>query len=241
MCSSELSYSEVEELVTPHENTIKIVDDWLTSHGVDPQKDVERNSAGDWLTVKLPLSRVEKMLSTKYHIYKRVQTEELVVRTLSYSLPRGLHDHIDLIQPTTMFDRMRRMDSTIKSVEQGASINDISEFPFVLGPAGQNISASCNRTITPTCLMQLYRTEGFVPSAANKGNRIGVTGFLEQVRTVSQSLLSLHDFLQFVNFADLQVNNRKTICFTLIDAFSLCRRRPSSPCFDRTLWGRTSP
>ena len=52
----------------------------------------------------------------------------------------------------------------------------------VIGPAGQNISASCNTTITPTCLMQLYRTNGYIPQAADKGNRIGITGFLEQVR-----------------------------------------------------------
>ena len=54
-------------------------------------------------------------------------------------------------------------------------------------PGGITVDASCNTTITPTCLKQLYNAVGFTPSASN-GNQIAVTGYLEQ----------------FANFADLQ-------------------------------------
>lgn len=125
------------------------------------------------------------MLSAKYFTYKHTETNDLAVRTLSYRLPADLHDHIDLIQPTTMFDNMREMRATFhinEEAEDSASDSeDMALGSFVQGPAGQNISASCNTTVTPTCLMQLYRTEGYVPQAAKKGNRIGINGFLEQV------------------------------------------------------------
>lgn len=156
------------------------MDSWLSSHGVDVKTEVSRNSAGDWISVRLPLSRVEMMLDTKYHIYRHKRSGEEIVRTTTYSLPRSLHSHIDLIQPTTMFDNMRNMHATFH--EDLPITSDIhSGLPDVTGPNGQNISASCNTTITPTCLMQLYRTEGYVPQATQKGNRIGVTGYLEQV------------------------------------------------------------
>lgn len=173
---------EVEELVRPHAETVDAVHAWLSSHGVDTASDVSRNSAGDWLTVRLPLSKVEEMLSAKYHTYKHKRTDELIVRTTAYSLPRALHDHVDLVQPTTMFDNMRKMHSMVHVNGPGTAVGPEAQLPDVTGPAGQNISASCNTTITPTCLMQLYRTLGYVPKAANKGNRIGVTGYLEQVK-----------------------------------------------------------
>ncbi|KAI5119526.1 hypothetical protein M0805_002548 [Coniferiporia weirii] len=182
-----LSRLEVEELVSPHPESVNAVHAWLSAHGVDIATDVARNSAGDWLSVRLPLARVEEMLATEYHVYRHKRTDERVVRTTSYSLPRALHAHIDLVQPTTMFDNMRKMHATFH-LDGPVTQNTDSASPLVTGPAGQNISASCNTTVTPTCLMQLYRTEGYVPQAADKGNRIGVTGYLEQ----------------FVNFADLQ-------------------------------------
>ncbi|KAL5533402.1 hypothetical protein ACEPAF_5178 [Sanghuangporus sanghuang] len=185
-----LSRLEAEELVRPHETTVDVVHDWLGVHGINAATDVSRNSAGDWISVLLPLDRIEKMLDAEYKLYLHSETGETIVRTLAYSLPRDLHEHIDIVQPTTMFDNMRKMRATFHISDGPKSVPDQFEaaLPNVTGPAGQDISASCNTTITPTCLMQLYRTEGYVPQSTDKGNRIGVTGYLEQ----------------FVDFADLQ-------------------------------------
>lgn len=174
----------------PHSNTIETVHSWLESHGIDTKAEALLNSVGDWLTLRLPLAKVEDMLDAKYHTFRHKRTGEKIVRTLSYSLPRELHKHIDIIQPTTMFDNMRKMHVTshvnANTTDDTSALGDV--VGFVTGPAGQNISASCNNTITPTCLMQLYRTEGYVPQAAEKGNRIGVTGYLEQVRSLCINL-----------------------------------------------------
>ena len=168
----------------PHPDTTESVRTWIESHGVDITS-VTTNSARDWLTLRLPLSKVESMLDAKYYLFKHKRSDEQIVRTLSYSLPLELHEHIDLIQPTTMFDNMRKMHATshVNKVDPSSKLSaaELAALPDVTGPNGQQIAASCNTTITPTCLMQLYRTEGYVPKAANKGNRIGITGFLEQV------------------------------------------------------------
>lgn len=55
-------------------------------------------------------------------------------------------------------------------------------------PNGVSVDASCNTTVTITCLKELYSAVGFNTSATN-GNQIGITGYLEQ----------------FANIADLQL------------------------------------
>jgi hypothetical protein len=49
---------------------------------------------------------------------------------------------------------------------------------FVPG-SGVTVDASCNSTITVSCLKQLYNAVNYVPTAAHK-NAIGLTGYLEQ-------------------------------------------------------------
>jgi tripeptidyl-peptidase-1 len=58
-----LSKEEVEALVAPHEESVDLVDEWLQSHGIE-EKDFVRSPAKDWVTLKLPVSLVEKMLDT---------------------------------------------------------------------------------------------------------------------------------------------------------------------------------
>ena len=58
-----LSKEEVERLVAPHPTSIDLVDEWLQSHGIK-ENDLVRSPAKDWVTVKVPVSLVEKMLDT---------------------------------------------------------------------------------------------------------------------------------------------------------------------------------
>ncbi|PFH51348.1 hypothetical protein AMATHDRAFT_142954, partial [Amanita thiersii Skay4041] len=97
-----LSKEEVEELVAPHPDSLNAVNEWLAMHGLG-EDDVVRSPAQDWVTIKVPVSLVEKMLDTTYHVWKHEKSGDYLVRTTSYSLPKGLHEHVDVIQPTTMF------------------------------------------------------------------------------------------------------------------------------------------
>lgn len=58
-----LSKEEVDELITPHPDSVNLVEEWLTSHGLT-QSDLSRTTSGDWIKVKVPVSLAEKMLDT---------------------------------------------------------------------------------------------------------------------------------------------------------------------------------
>ncbi|TFK46376.1 subtilisin-like protein [Heliocybe sulcata] len=190
-----LSKREVEEFAAPHESTHAAVNGWLLANGVDISS-VHYSQAKDWLALSVPVSTVEYMLSASYRTYQHGSTGEQVVRTLSYSLPRELHAHIDLVHPTTMFDRMKAMRATYM-LDAALPATGTIEGSTVKGPAGQDIPLSCNTTVTPACLQALYRTAGYTPQAADKGNKIGVAGWSKYGR-------GLLPCPYYVNFADLQ-------------------------------------
>ncbi|KAK7053947.1 Tripeptidyl-peptidase sed2 [Favolaschia claudopus] len=180
-----LTTEEIHELVAPHPDSVGAVENWLASHAI-ADTDITRSAAGDWLTVTLPVNLVEKMLDTKYHIWHK--NGEYIVRTTSYSLPKNVHDHVELVQPTTMFGTFRKLKSTIHSVSPITSQAESQKNqPFFDSTTGLTVDASCNTTITITCLQQIYNAVGYTPSA-NVGNSIGIAAYLED----------------FANRADLQ-------------------------------------
>jgi tripeptidyl-peptidase-1 len=156
----------------------------LAHHDIDPVSSLSRTDAGDWVTVTVPIGKVEKMLDTKYGVYKHVDTGETIVRTTSYSLPTVLHEHVSVIAPTTYFGTTRAMRSNIHAQEPADD-----EVPALkaASPPGQ-VPDSCVKSITPACLSALYNATGYVPTATCE-NVLGVAGYLEE----------------FANYADLQV------------------------------------
>ncbi|KAF8897765.1 tripeptidyl peptidase A [Infundibulicybe gibba] len=176
-----LSKEEVDSLVAPHQESIDLVDEWLLSHGLS-EAHFERSPAKDWIVVRVPVSLAEKMLDTKYHVWEHITSGEYLVRTTSYSLPQHLHEHIEVIQPTTIFARWKGMKSTLHytdHVEEKTIANPVAP---VMTPSGP-VDASCNVTITITCLQQLYNAVGYKPQAVNK-NQIGITGYLEEFANI---------------------------------------------------------
>jgi tripeptidyl-peptidase-1 len=111
------------------------------------------------------------------------------VRTTEYSLPAHLDKHIELVQPTTAFYRTKSHDATFRfsPILDTAPPPASSSGKISVPGSGVTVDASCNGTITVSCLKQLYNAVDYVPSAADK-NAIGLTGYLEQ----------------FANMADLQ-------------------------------------
>lgn len=182
-----LSKEDVEALVAPDANSIEAVHDWLGSHGV--QKDACHHSpAGDWVTVHLPVAQVEKMLGTEFSVWEHTEDGNVLVRTTQYSLPHHLDEHIELIQPTTAFNRAKAQRTTnhFTGLDNAASSQSSGANITVPG-YGVTVDASCNNTTTVSCLKQLYNAIDYTPKASDK-NAIALTGYLGQ----------------FANFADLQ-------------------------------------
>ncbi|KAJ7937053.1 subtilisin-like protein [Mycena leptocephala] len=174
-----LTKEEIEELVAPRPESVASVTEWLSSHGVQ-EDDIGRSPAGDWLTIRVPVRLVEKMLDTKYHIWKHTVSGDSIVRTTSYSLPKNLLEHVELIQPTTMFGTFKKLKSTIHSVSEiDAQVESQKQPPIVDLTTGVTVDASCNTTITVTCLKEIYNAVNYTPSA-HVGNSVGITGYLEE-------------------------------------------------------------
>ncbi|KLO19908.1 tripeptidyl peptidase A [Schizopora paradoxa] len=185
-----LSKEAVEELVAPHATSIQLVNAWLSSHGFE-EGDFSRSPAKDWITLRVPAVLAEKMLDTTFHVWTHEESGDAVIRTLSYSLPESLHEHIDLIQPTTMFARMKKQKTTFRWSEKQATSAAAPGSKIQLSN-GISVDASCNETVTITCLKELYNAVGFEPSAKN-GNQIGITGYLEQFANLEDLKLFFAD------------------------------------------------
>ncbi|KAF8969346.1 peptidase S8/S53 domain-containing protein [Flammula alnicola] len=183
-----LSKEEVEALVAPHPDSLSAVNNWLT--GFDfKEEDLVRSPAKDWITIKVPMSMAEKMLDTTYNIWKHTSSGDELVRTTSYSLPSSLHEHVEVIQPTTMFGRFKPDKSTISILEDLADLVDLPDSAskasrIAVGDvSGVTVDPICNTTITISCLQQLYNAVGYIPSA-DSNNSIGITGYLEEFANI---------------------------------------------------------
>jgi tripeptidyl-peptidase-1 len=96
-----LSAAEIRNFAAPSEQSIDMVQSWLLDHGIDT---ASLTSTGDWINVRLPVRKVEALLNTTYSMYVHSDGSTLV-RTPEWSLPEHLHNHVDLVQPTTSFFR----------------------------------------------------------------------------------------------------------------------------------------
>lgn len=190
-----LTKGEVDALSAPHPDSTGLVEDWLSHYDLlhDPECELTRSSSGDWISLSVPVGRLEQMLGTKYHVYKHSATETTLIRTTSYSLPRILHDHIAVVTPSTHFGHPKPQHKTsfIQRIE-GVFSGDVDRVTILAtnnAAADDNlaVNSTCNSQITPSCLNALYNIS-YTP-VSTKNNSLGVAGYLNQ----------------YANHADLQV------------------------------------
>ncbi|KIP08326.1 hypothetical protein PHLGIDRAFT_117314 [Phlebiopsis gigantea 11061_1 CR5-6] len=174
-----LSKEEVNELIAPPPESVDAVTSWLAAHGLD-EGDLVRSPAGDWIKVKVPVSLAEEMFDTEYHVWEHT-SGDMLVRTTAYGLPEHLHSHVELVQPTTLFSRFRGMKTTFHFTGEAVDTSSATSAPAISVPSasGGQVDASCNTTITVSCLKQLYNAVGYTP-LNNTGNQIAATGYLDQ-------------------------------------------------------------
>lgn len=159
-----LKKAELKRLVQPAEEASDAVITWLRDSGI-AESEIEDD--GDWINFVASVSKAEEIMDTKFHVYESSIARTQKIRTLHYSIPTELHQYIDMVQPTTRFGQIRPQMSQIIDKK-------------VLGEAGKvtAVNSSCNSTITPSCLRELYNIN-YTPDRAT-GGFIGINGFLEQ-------------------------------------------------------------
>ncbi|KAK6385774.1 hypothetical protein LTS17_001346 [Exophiala oligosperma] len=182
-----LSQQQVHDLVSPTDDTVNSIQDWLSENGIDSSH-LQFNAARDWLTLTLPVAQIERLLDTKYSVYKHEDGAKLV-RSTSWSLPRSLHDHITTIQPTTAFLRANPKGETVLTVPTEIDLAELTA-----AANSTSLGQVCNFAgMTTKCLSALYNTVNYTPRSV-KNNSIGFTNYLGQVSSRPDAKLYLQNF-----------------------------------------------
>ena len=94
-----LSAKEIADIVRPSDDSVNMVHEWLAEHGIE---DFDYTPAKDWVTIVVPIEKAEELLQTKYSKFEH-HTGATINRAPEWSLPLHLHEHVDVVQPTTSF------------------------------------------------------------------------------------------------------------------------------------------
>ena len=169
---SYLTREQVAELVAPHPETLELVYSWLKHHSV-PSSSISVTRGGSSLTLAgVPISQANKLLSASYKLYNHVETNNTILRTISYSLPSELHAHVQTVTPTTCFISPRTQWHSGNVISRDGE--PIMKFPNrdESGGSGQDNSSG----ITLAFLSWIYNTWGYKPTAT-LWNDLGIVGF----------------------------------------------------------------
>ena len=148
-----LTADELHSLVSPHETSRESVRQWLRSHNVKSTR--ESHSS---VSILVPISTAERMLDAEYATYLQHRTGKKLIRAKSYSLPRSLSGHVDIVQPTTLFGSLHEQYK-IESLPTFSSNNPVVN-------------------VTPTSLRRLYKIGN--TTAASPKSYVAVASYLEQ-------------------------------------------------------------
>ncbi|KAH9059184.1 subtilisin-like protein [Lactarius vividus] len=187
---SHLSKEQVADLVAPHPDTLELINSWLDHLGIPPSS-VSR-TLGSWLTLTgVPVSRANDILGASYQLYNHLETNHTVLRTISYSIPEALHEHIHTIVPTTYFGspptegRKLRMhpNSTVWARADA-------------GPE-ESVEVLSSRVFTgyvsPSYVRRLYNTLGYRPAAVGR-NVMGIAGYNNEYPSPKDLRLFMTEF-----------------------------------------------
>ncbi|KAH9069319.1 family S53 protease [Lactarius deliciosus] len=163
-----LSKEEVGTFVTPKHETVTAVKEWLSANGL---RATGFSPYGDWICFNTTVSRASELFDAEFSTFVHDRSGKSAIRTLAYSIPASLKDHLELVHPTITFPSLNDIGPRIFSP------------PTKTVPSGDLISADeilspCDILMGPSCLRQLYG----IPKerASQSSNKLAVAGFIEQ-------------------------------------------------------------
>ena len=184
-----LTVLQARALAGPSAETVRAVGDWLRAEGIS--YDVG-GAYGDWLTFSIPVSKANQIFAASYQSFVHSDSDSTQVRTMQFSIPETLFDHVDAVYPTT----------SIVPPPAGGPIG-VTEVPSSVDlsaaavPGDDAVPASCNATVVPACLQALYGTPATPATVLT--NRIGVTGFIGEYAQLNDLHTFLYNFRKDMN------------------------------------------
>ncbi|KAF8142689.1 family S53 protease [Mycena galopus ATCC 62051] len=187
-----LTAEEVTEYVAPTEETLSAVSEWLSENGITAKS---ISPAGDVLQISLPASQANALFAAQFSAFTHTASGTSSIRTLSYSLPAALTEHIQFVHPTVVF-------TPPLSNPPGMTAINHKRDDEMLKRTGA-VPASCTSKITPACVQALYGIP--TTKATSSGNIIAVSGYANQFANSQDLSLFLTamrpDMVNTTNFA----------------------------------------
>ncbi|KAH9858512.1 family S53 protease-like protein [Lenzites betulinus] len=196
-----LSKAEAQGFLAPKPESVQAVKAWLSKNNVSVAK---TSSIGDWMTINVPVSQANVLLGTQFGEYAHEETNTKMIRTLAYSVPASVKDHVDVVYPATSFIEPQGLSAAVrvykplagrasKKATQGKGKGSRTSSSAKPSPtAVAAVADSCRTVITPKCLQAIYN----MPSTPASGNRstLFVTGFGGESATPSDLKTFLGQF-----------------------------------------------
>ncbi|CAK5270753.1 unnamed protein product [Mycena citricolor] len=193
-----LSKEEVNAFSIPSAETTAAVSEWLSSHGIESTR---VSASGDWISINVPVSKANELLGANYHVFTHTASGTQSIRTLEYSIPAALKDHIRVVTPTTSFSGPRPLPPVMAVGNKATPASQVQ-------PVANAVPASCKNTMTPTCLQAMYG----IPKtpATSKTGSIGVAGMYDQYANKA-------DLAQFLKAQRPDMSSSTSFALTSVD------------------------
>lgn len=188
-----LTREELRSYVAPHQDSVDSVTSWLAGHGVAPAA-----VDNEWMTIVTDVETANVILDADFYWFRHDDGGVPRLRTMQYSVPDGVADHIDLIQPTTRFHQ-GGLKSTIFEVadldDEGALVQtnqkDVASVSASASASADDDTEYCKITVTPQCLRAQYNISYKPPAGPfshphhpdphhSRGDLVAFASFLEQ-------------------------------------------------------------
>ncbi|KAH9062386.1 peptidase S8/S53 domain-containing protein [Lactarius vividus] len=168
-----LTKEQVADLVAPHPETLELVNSWLEHHGISSSS-LSMTHGGNTLKLKgVSVTQANTLIGASYQVYRHVESDETIVRTVGYSLPTALHWHVLTVAPTTSFVSLHTHTQWQTPRNQSVGlVKSASGDPAMMLPSRAEVD-----DVTPAFLRWLYDTATYTPIAIDD-NVLGVVGFL---------------------------------------------------------------
>ncbi|KAF8857482.1 tripeptidyl peptidase Sed3 [Acephala macrosclerotiorum] len=170
-----LSQAQLAAFVAPKDETLEFITSWLSSF--DGISDIAFINHASSITFLSTVNAANELLKSNFGIFQATESGAAIARSLQYSLPEKIREHVALVHPVTYFPIPQSRNS-FWSLKR--STTKINKKPIISRDVSPEVLAACN-TITPTCIAAFYNVTYTPPTNATaSGSSLGVAGFLEE-------------------------------------------------------------
>ncbi|KAK3939629.1 peptidase S8/S53 domain-containing protein [Diplogelasinospora grovesii] len=164
-----LDVDKVQSTFAPSDAAVNAVTGWLKTNGIEQYK-----VNGAFVDFAADVNTANKLLNASYQHYTG-DNGVTKLRTLSYSIPDAIQQHVALVDPSTYFGSSKAFIPTPLAPTQTKRDATVAGS----GSTTTTVDASCQTSITPSCLKQMYNIGDYTPSVKS-GSWIGFGSFLNQ-------------------------------------------------------------